>query len=148
MKFTYSYATPVGKIFIQANENAILKISFFEADGKDEETDLIKEAHHQLLEYFEGKRKDFSLPLSLDGTEFQKTVWESLLKIPYGKTMSYLEIATSIGNEKACRAVGMANNKNPIAIVIPCHRVVGKNGDLTGYAGGLDAKSKLLEIEK
>ncbi|MDO5305693.1 MAG: methylated-DNA--[protein]-cysteine S-methyltransferase, partial [bacterium] len=93
------------------------------------------------------KRTVFNLKLAPKGTPFQKKVWAELLKIPYGKTVSYQDIAVSIGNPDACRAVGMANNKNPIPIFIPCHRVIGKNGNLTGYAGGLDCKQALLEIE-
>lgn len=112
------------------------------------ETVLLKRANKQLQEYFSGKRKIFDLPLAPSGTEFQQKVWSSLQKIPYGKTNSYKEIAESIGNIKAARAVGMANNKNPILILIPCHRVIGANGKLVGYAGGLEVKEKLLKIEK
>ena len=112
------------------------------------ETVLIKKANKQLQEYFSGKRKIFDLPLAPTGTEFQQKVWSSLRKIPYGTTNSYKEIAESIGNIKASRAVGMANNKNPILILIPCHRVIGTNGKLVGYAGGIDVKEKLLKIEK
>lgn len=112
------------------------------------ETVLIKEANKQLQEYFSGIRKIFDLPLAPIGTEFQKKVWSALLEIPYGKTNSYKEISKIIGNIKACRAVGMANNKNPILILIPCHRVIGTNDKLVGYAGGLDAKEKLLNLEK
>jgi len=111
--------------------------------------DLPKEgaAHTQLQEYFAGKRKVFDLELAPSGTDFQKKVWQALLKIPYGKTATYKEIAAAIGHPKAARAVGMACNKNPIAIIIPCHRVVGSNGSLTGYAGGLEMKKRLLELE-
>lgn len=101
----------------------------------------------QLDEYFSGNRMQFDLKLNLQGTIFQKKVWNELIKIPYGEVCSYKDIAMKIGNEKASRAVGLANSKNPIAIIIPCHRVIGKNGKLVGYAGGLDAKKKLLEIE-
>lgn len=147
MRYFWSYEFPICTIFIQCSENALTKISFSPVDGEKKETDLIKEVKNQLDEYFAGERKEFSLPLFLDGTEFQKKVWNALLNIPYGKTASYLDIARAAGNEKASRAVGMANNKNKIAIVIPCHRVIGSNGSLTGYAGGLDVKSKLLELE-
>ena len=112
------------------------------------ETDLIKACFRQLKEYFEGKRKEFNVPIEAKGTEFQNKVWKALLDIPYGETRSYKDIAIAIGNEKACRAIGMANNKNPISIIIPCHRVVGSNGKLIGYGGGLDKKEKLLNIEK
>jgi methylated-DNA-[protein]-cysteine S-methyltransferase len=112
------------------------------------ETPLIKKAAAQLDEYFNGKRKEFNLPLALHGTDFQNRVWEALQNIPYGETVSYSQIAAATGNLRARRAVGMANNRNPIPIIIPCHRVIGKDGNLTGYAGGLDLKQKLLLLEK
>jgi len=112
------------------------------------ETPLIKKAARQFSEYFEGKRKSFKLPLNFSGTDFQMKVWKALQNIPYGKTVSYGEIAARTGNPKACRAVGMANNRNPIAIIVPCHRVIGHDGSLTGYAGGLKLKQHLLELEK
>jgi methylated-DNA-[protein]-cysteine S-methyltransferase len=112
------------------------------------ETPLIKKAAQQFGEYFKGKRKTFNLPLTMQGTDFQMKVWNALKKIPYGKTISYGELAAMIGNPKACRAVGMANHNNPIAIIIPCHRVIGHDGSLTGYGGGLELKQKLLELEK
>jgi methylated-DNA-[protein]-cysteine S-methyltransferase len=108
----------------------------------------LKEAKNQLEEYFNSKRTKFNLPLSPKGTAFQKKVWDELLKIPYGKTTTYGEIASKIGNKNASRAVGGANNKNPIPIFIPCHRVIGKSGNLTGYALGLDIKEKLLKLEQ
>ena len=112
------------------------------------ETDLINNTRKQLDEYFAGKRKKFDIPIKLDGTDFQIKVWKELLKIPYGETCSYLDIAKCIGNPKASRAVGMANNKNKIIIIVPCHRVIGSNKKLVGYACGLDVKEKLLELEK
>ena len=112
------------------------------------ETSLIKNTKQQLDEYFAGKRKKFDIPIKLDGTDFQIKVWKELLKIPYGETCSYLDIAKCIGNPKASRAVGMANNKNKIIIIVPCHRVIGSNKKLVGYACGLDVKEKLLELEK
>ena len=112
------------------------------------ETSLIKNTKQQLDEYFAGKRKKINIPIKFNGTDFQVKVWEELLKIPYGETCSYLDIAKRIGNPKASRAVGMANNKNKIIIIVPCHRVIGSNKKLVGYAGGLDVKEKLLELEK
>ena len=112
------------------------------------ETPLIRECFNQLKEYFQGTRREFTIPIEAEGSEFQKKVWKALLDIPYGQTRTYKEIAIAIGNEKACRAVGMANNRNPISIIIPCHRVIGANGKLVGYGGGLDIKEKLLNIEK
>lgn len=108
---------------------------------------LFNSCYNQLLEYFNSKRKKFSLKFKLTGTEFQKKVWKALLKIPYGKTVSYKYIAEKINNPKAVRAVGLANKKNPLPIIIPCHRVIGKNGKLVGYSSGLDIKEKLLNLE-
>ena len=111
------------------------------------ETELIKRAKKQLFEYFEGKRKNFDLPLLKEGTPFQISVWSALEKIPYGETRSYKDIAIAINNPKAVRSVGMANNRNKIAIFIPCHRVIGADGKLVGYGGGLHIKRFLLELE-
>lgn len=108
---------------------------------------VTEKAKTELEEYFAGVRKSFSVPIKPAGTDFQKKVWAALRDIPYGETASYGEIAKRIGNPKACRAVGMANNRNPIAIIIPCHRVIGAGGALTGYAGGLDKKEFLLKLE-
>lgn len=112
------------------------------------QTELLKRAGTELMEYFQGKRKEFTLPLSPRGTEFQKKVWEALRSIPYGETRSYGEIAAQVGNPRAARAVGGANNKNPIMIFIPCHRVVGADGSLTGFACGLEAKKYMLDLER
>ena len=112
------------------------------------ETELIKTVKEQLDEYFTGQRQVFDFPVVTSGTEFQKRVWEELKQIPYGETISYSELAERCGSSKACRAVGQANNRNKLMIIIPCHRVVGKNGDLTGSAGGLAVKKLLLELEK
>ncbi|MCL4517641.1 MAG: methylated-DNA--[protein]-cysteine S-methyltransferase, partial [Thaumarchaeota archaeon] len=117
-------------------------------DAVVRETELLRDAGRQLQAYLSGALKEFSLPLAPSGTEFMLRVWESLGAIPYGETRSYKEIARSIGNEKACRAVGLANNRNPISIFIPCHRVIGANGKLVGYGGGLDIKDRLLKLER
>ena len=117
------------------------------ASLEEKKTTLLDQTIVQLSEYFSGRRKKFDLPLSLSGTEFQKRVWEALMEIPYGETRTYGQIARVTGNPKASRAVGMANNKNPVPIVVPCHRVIGTSGDLTGYAGGLDIKRILLKLE-
>lgn len=143
----YEYDTKIGRIYITAEDNYVTGISCKKHDEEEKETPLIKKTIQQLTEYFEGQRKTFDLPLKIDGTEFQKRTWLELTKIPYGKTISYKELAKAVGNEKACRAVGMANNKNKIMIVIPCHRVIGSNGDLTGYAGGVNIKKQLLDLE-
>ncbi len=112
------------------------------------ETELLKKAGTQLGEYLAGKRQKFELPLDPKGTAFMKDVWKSLCEIPYGSIKTYKETAEAVGNAKACRAVGLANNRNPIPIFIPCHRVVGTGGKLTGYRGGLELKARLLELEK
>jgi methylated-DNA-[protein]-cysteine S-methyltransferase len=112
------------------------------------ETPLIKETAEQLDQYFNKKRKVFNLPLKLNGTDFQVKVWNALGEIAYGETRSYKELAAMTGNPKACRAVGMANNRNPVVIIVPCHRVIGHDGSLTGYGGGIELKRQLLELEK
>lgn len=145
--FYYKYNTKIGEIYIAEEDEHIVKVSFSKIEAKEKKTGLIKLAYSQLCEYFDGKRKIFELPLNLIGTEFQQKVWKALKKIPYGSTCTYKDVAFKIGNPKASRAVGMANNKNPIAIIIPCHRVIGKNGTLTGYAGGLKIKEELLKLE-
>jgi methylated-DNA-[protein]-cysteine S-methyltransferase len=106
------------------------------------------EAERQLGEYFEGKRRSFSVALDMRGTPFQKNVWEALLAIPFGETRSYRDIAKKLGNPEATRAVGAANGRNPISIIVPCHRVIGLNGKLRGFAGGLETKARLLELEQ
>ena len=153
MKNVFYYNTKIGRIGIEENGIAITKLDFINRDMEEEmieenETALLKEAINELNEYLDGNRSSFDLPLEPKGTEFQKKVWNALKEIPYGETRSYGEIAKMIGNEKAARAVGMANNKNPIAIIVPCHRVIGANGKLVGYAGGLDLKEKLLKLER
>jgi methylated-DNA-[protein]-cysteine S-methyltransferase len=138
-------------IVITDNGSAITGLFFDRqrASGlKKNETPLIQKAAAQVKEYFAGKRKQFKLPLAMRGTEFQMAVWQALQKIPYGETRSYKEIAANIGRPKAVRAVGMANNRNPISIIVPCHRVIGHDGKLVGYGGGLPLKQHLLELER
>lgn len=162
--------SPVGPLLLEAEDGALKKILFAReascdntagelADGsvalafdrseeaRGEASSVLIQAACQLSEYFAGKRKTFELPLRPEGTEFQRRVWAALSEIPYGETRSYGQIAATIGNPGAGRAVGMANHKNPLPIVVPCHRVIGAGGSLTGYAGGLDTKRKLLELE-
>jgi len=152
MKSLFYYSYRICKVGIAEEDGAICRLFF--GNGKTPagfekgETPLIKKAGAQLGEYFDGKRKIFELPLVLHGTDFQITVWKALQDIPYGETRSYGQIALIAGNPKASRAVGMANNRNPIAIIIPCHRVIGHDGSLTGYAGGLEVKRQLLELEQ
>ena len=157
------YKTPIGNILISSDKEAITTLKLVGAsiarppmDGLD--PSAVEASHHpttltdlaakQLLEYLDGKRQEFTIPLAPKGTVFQQAVWDALLSIPYGETRSYKQVAQMINNPKAVRAVGMANNKNPIWIIIPCHRVIGSNGKLVGYGGGLDIKEKLLLLEK
>ena len=149
-EWIWYYNTEIGRIGIVANETAVTQITLGDhvsPGQKVEETSLIKDVAAQLREYLAGNRKVFNFPLAPRGTDFQKSVWTALEHIPYGETRSYKEIAQAIGNPKACRAVGMANNKNPILIVIPCHRVIGSDGGLVGYGAGIDIKEKLLRLE-
>lgn len=147
--FYYTFTSEVGKITIEADESHIKSVGFNhpEPDGIKQLTPLISEARRQLEEYFNGKRKAFDLPVHPKGTPFQQRVWKALTQIPYGRTASYKEIAEAVKCSGGARAVGNANNKNPIAIIIPCHRVIGADGRLTGYAAGLDIKKYLLELE-
>jgi methylated-DNA-[protein]-cysteine S-methyltransferase len=174
MKHVFFYEFPVGRIGIAEDDGAICRVFFSGKKDLDNlrltrphgravqsdmdllvhagfttaETPLIQQAAAQLAEYFDGRRKTFDLPLVLRGTAFQTAVWEALQSIPIGVTRSYKAVAAQMGNPKACRAVGMANNRNPIVIIVPCHRVIGEDGRLTGYGGGLLVKQFLLDLEK
>lgn len=146
--------TPIGDLLLAGEDEALSLVAFPEGSmRRDPESDWIynekqfADARQQLTEYFAGERKEFDLPLSLAGTEFQLRVLEELRHIPYGETTSYGDIAARIGKPKAMRAVGAANGRNPIPIIVPCHRVIGSSGDLTGFGGGLDAKQALLQLE-
>lgn len=152
--------SPVGPLLIVASDSGVISIawekelknkSFKKYLAKlktDDEHPVIVEVKKQLNEYFLGKRKNFELNVIVEGTEFQKKSWKQLSKIPYGKTISYSEQAKMLGDSKKARAVGMANSKNPVSIIVPCHRVIGKNGKLTGFGGGLNNKKILIELEK
>lgn len=151
MKNIFFYNTILGKVGIVDNGSAITNL-YFNKDNIDEdmilnETELIKKAFTQLEEYLCKNRRDFDIPICPSGTPFMNLVWNELCNIKYGETCSYGEIAEKIGNPKGARAVGLANNRNPIPIFIPCHRVIGKNGKMVGYSGGLDIKEKLLNLE-
>jgi methylated-DNA-[protein]-cysteine S-methyltransferase len=148
-KYSFYYDSPIGRLYIAEAEGFITDVSFKPVtNAVEQETPLISRAVEMLREYFDGKRKSFDgLPLRTGGTDFQKKAWDALLGIPYGETRSYKEQAEAVGNVKACRAVGTANGRNPISIIIPCHRVIGSNKTLTGYGGGLDIKKALLELE-
>jgi methylated-DNA-[protein]-cysteine S-methyltransferase len=145
------YNSPIGTVEIVSDENYILSLSFVDnatENNLDNAPEILQSALQQVEEYFQGKRSVFDVKLKAEGTEFQQKVWQRLVEVPYGNTAGYGEIAAAVGNSKACRAVGGANNKNKIAIMIPCHRIVGADGSLTGYAGGLWRKEWLLKHEK
>jgi methylated-DNA-[protein]-cysteine S-methyltransferase len=146
--------TPIGELLLAGDDDALSLVSFPEGSmRRDPEADWIYNekpfgaARRQLTEYFAGERREFDLPLKLSGTEFQMSVLEALRQIPYGETTSYAEIAERIGRPKAVRAVGAANGRNPVPIIVPCHRVIGSHGELTGFGGGLDTKEALLRLE-
>ncbi len=150
MKTLWKTSSPVGTLTLQFNEQALEAIHFGDVEIEGYEimqTPLSDRTVLELEEYFEGKREVFTIPLSLQGTPFQKQVWGILKEIPIGETRTYKDIAQLIGHEKAYRAVGMANNKNKIPIIIPCHRVIGSSGKMVGYAGGLEIKETLLKLE-
>lgn len=161
-EISYLYSSPLGDIMLTEAEGALIRVSYqFSMEGQEQgepeegklvrqeepATPLLRETLRQLEEYFVGKRTEFHLALRLQGTEFQQNVWQALLEIPYGETRSYSQIAERVGNPKAVRAVGMANHRNPIMIIVPCHRVIGKNKSLTGYAYGIERKEALLRLE-
>ncbi len=148
----YFYILSLGRFGIAEEAGEITNL-FFPNDTPPQnaeiyESPILKEASNQLKAYFNGKLKAFTLPLAPRGTEFMQTIWRYISKVSYGETASYKEIAISAGNPRAVRAVGMANNRNPVPIFIPCHRIIGNNGKLVGYRGGLEIKARLLELEK
>ena len=149
MKTGY-YHSPIGVLELKATESALVEliISSKESVTNSASNSIIQDAIEQLTEYFAGKRKTFSIPLAPSGTPFQQQVWTQLQNIPYGKTISYAQLAQMVDSPKACRAVGSANGKNPIPVIIPCHRVITSNGGLGGFAYGLDMKKWLLELEQ
>ena len=147
--YSLTINTPVGYLELTSNETALISVSFVNAfnDPSEKLPAILLETKSQLNEYFNGKRKKFNLKLAPGGTDFQQKVWNEVLKVNFGETASYLAIAKATGSEKNTRAVGLANGKNPIPIIIPCHRIIGTNGKLTGYAGGIDKKRWLLKHE-
>ena len=151
-KVCYEYLSAIGKVYLESDGICLTALKFSVPEGAGVQNaargdDLIHRVVGQLDDYFAGARRSFDLPIRLIGTDFQRFVWEALLAIPYGETRSYGQVAAMIGNPKAARAVGLANNRNPISIIVPCHRVIGSNGSLVGYGGGLDAKRYLLDLE-
>lgn len=155
MENSYSFQSPIGFLTICEQDNQLTRLHLDNQDrgilqsrNFEYHSDFLHEVYHQLNEYFAGKRKIFDLPVDSKGTAFQKAVWRELQKIPYGETRSYEDIAVAIGNKKAVRAIGQANGRNPIMIVVPCHRVIRKNGDISGFACGVEAKRYLLNLER
>ena len=162
ISITY-YKSPIGELLLGSYDGKLCLADFryrrmrtsidnriqkgLKAEYVEQSSEVIEETIKEMKEYFVGERKDFDIPLLMVGTDFQKSVWKGLIQVPYGTTASYLELSKRIGNEKAVRAVASANGANSIAILIPCHRIIGSNGDLVGYAGGLDVKRKLLAFE-
>ncbi|HEY6171897.1 MAG TPA: methylated-DNA--[protein]-cysteine S-methyltransferase [Candidatus Kapabacteria bacterium] len=144
---TVYYSSPLGILELRSRSEAIISVLFTDNSGESSESLLLTNAISQLDEYFAKKRTTFDLPLAPEGTDFQKRVWGELIKIPFGQTTTYLKMAKRLGDEKVIRAAASANGKNPIAIIIPCHRVIGSDGSLTGYAGGLWRKEWLLKHE-
>ncbi|PML56859.1 methylated-DNA--[protein]-cysteine S-methyltransferase [Vibrio lentus] len=152
-RFTY-YESPLGTVTLQANDEGLLGLWFEiyttkpeELGVRDDVFPIFELVTDQLNRYFSGEVIQFSVPIAAKGTLFQQSVWQALTTIPYGETWSYAQLADAIGNPKAVRAVGLANGKNPVSVIVPCHRVIGKNGKLTGYAGGVERKQRLLAIE-
>lgn len=151
MLYTFSYSTNLGDIVIVEDGSSIVRIFFGKAlpeDAVQLETPLLKKAYSQIYEFLRGDRVAFDLPIKLYGTPFQVSVWSSLLEIPYGETRSYSEIASEVGKVNSQRAVGSACSKNPILLVVPCHRVISSSGAVSGYAAGVHLKKRLLELEK
>lgn len=158
------FKTKFGDLILGSHENKLIMCDWFHRKTRSqidkrlqsklkatyvkEDNEILQLTCHQLNEYFERKRKDFDIPLKLIGTEFQKLVWHALIKVPYGKTSCYLDISNDISNTKAVRAVANANGANAISIIVPCHRIIGKNGTLTGYSGGINTKKNLIKLEK
>lgn len=147
MRSERTFETMLGPLTLQADETGLCGLRFGAQNVCRDPSLLLDDAQRELNEYFAGRRRTFSVPLSIHGTPFQQSVWRALMEIPWGETISYGELARRIGRINACRAVGMANHVNPLPIFIPCHRVIGADGRLTGYGGGLEIKKKLLEIE-
>lgn len=145
--FELAITSPVGILTLESNGISVTALRFGDHRRGLPSCPILEQAAGELAEYFSGARREFTISLTPHGTEFQRWVWGELCRIPYGETASYADIAARLGNPNACRAVGSANNRNPLPIFIPCHRVIGKNGSLTGYAGGLTAKKVLLHLE-
>lgn len=148
MKYELLMDSPVGVLTMKSDGENLTELRFGDQRVGLDSCPILKQAAEQVSEYFSGQRREFTIPLKAEGTAFQCKVWDALRSIPYGETATYADIAGIVGNPKAYRAVGGANNRNPLAIVVPCHRVIGANGKLVGYAGGMDVKEYLLKLEQ
>ena len=154
--YDVAYLSPIGRLILRGDSSGLILLDFAGKDNQgsgpnvplEDVPQVLRDALAQLEEYFRGRRTSFTVSLSLRGTAFQKKVWQALLNIPYGKTITYKDLACAVGNTRATRAVGGANHRNPVSIIVPCHRVVGSDGRLTGYGGGLDKKAWLLAHER
>lgn len=148
MTFSTQFSSTVGPLTLEGDDRALTRVGFGSAGAPQGDAAAVAAAAIQLEQYFAGERTDFDLDVELGGTPFERRVWEEVRAIPYGQTASYAEIARRIGRPSSCRAVGRANGRNPVAVIVPCHRVVGSDGSLTGYAGGIEMKRALLELER
>jgi methylated-DNA-[protein]-cysteine S-methyltransferase len=148
MTFSTQFSSTVGPLVLEGDDRALTRLGFGEAAAPQGDAKAVADAAIQLEQYFAGERTEFDLDLDLDGTPFERRVWDEVRAIPYGETATYAEIAERIGRPGACRAVGRANGRNPVAVIVPCHRVIGSDGSLTGYAGGIEMKRALLDLER
>jgi methylated-DNA-[protein]-cysteine S-methyltransferase len=148
MTFSTKFSSPVGPLTLEGDDKSLTRLGFSEPAAPQGDAVAVGAAAIQLEQYFAGERTEFELDIELAGTPFERRVWDAVREIPYGETASYAEIARRVGSPSACRAVGRANGRNPIAVIVPCHRVVGSDGSLTGYAGGIEMKRALLELER
>src|SRR5436190_8213634 len=148
MTFSTQFSTPVGPLTLEGDDHALTRIGFGAPTAPQGDSPAVAAAAIQLEQYFAGDRTEFDLDVELDGTPFERRVWDELRAIPYGQTASYAEIARQIGRPGGSRAVGRANARNPVAVIVPCHRVIGSDGSLTGYAGGMEMKRALLDLER
>jgi methylated-DNA-[protein]-cysteine S-methyltransferase len=148
MTFSTQFSTTVGSLTLEGDDRVLTRVGFGEATTPQGDAEAVSAAAIQLEQYFAGERTEFDLDVELDGTPFERRVWDAVRAIPYGQTATYAEIARRIGRPDACRAVGRANGRNPLALIVPCHRVIGSDGSLTGYAGGIAMKRALLDLEQ
>jgi methylated-DNA-[protein]-cysteine S-methyltransferase len=148
MTFSTQFSSTVGPLTLEGDDRVLTRVGFGEATAPHGDAAAVSAAAIQLEQYLAGERTEFELDVELDGTPFERRVWDEVRAIPYGETATYAEIAERIGSPGACRAVGRANGRNPVAVVVPCHRVIGSDGSLTGYAGGIEMKRALLDLER